>query len=256
MGLIEIAVSFLLLLLILIILVSGMFRLKTSRKASLEGIEDPKAAEAYDRISRTPPFKLIRRGVVKKLKSYDVKGTIVDIGCGPGYLLQAVAKELSENFLVGVDISREMVEKAKANFESMGYGERVEFKQGSADHLPFEDGTQDFIISSLSLHHWDEPQAVFKEIYRVLKPGGQILIYDLRRDARMLFFYLIWFAQHIALRFIDAATIRKMNEPMGSLLASYTKQEAEEMMKRTPFEDYKVEGKLIWMYIYGKKRET
>jgi ubiquinone/menaquinone biosynthesis C-methylase UbiE len=108
----------------------------------------------------------------------------------------------------------------------------------------------------LSLHHWDEPQAAFKEIYRVLKPGGQILIYDLRRDARMLFFYLIWFAQHIALRFIDAATIRKMNEPMGSLLASYTKQEAEEMMKRTPFEDYKVEGKLIWMYIYGKKRET
>ena len=256
MGLIEIAVSFFLLLLVLIILVSGMFRLKTPRTASLEGIEDPKAAEAYDRISRTPPFKLIRRGFVKKLKSYDVKGTIVDIGCGPGYLLQAVAKELSENFLVGVDVSREMVEKAKANFESMGYGERVGFKQGSADHLPFEDGTQDFIISSLSLHHWGEPQAAFKEIYRVLKPGGQILIYDLRRDARRLFFYFVWFAQNIALRFMDAATIRKMNEPMGSLLASYTKQEAEEMMKRTLFKEYKVEGKLGWMYIYGKKRET
>lgn len=238
---------------LLTILVSSLFRLNIPRHASIQGIEDPKAAEAYDRISRMPQFKLIRRNFVKILKKYAIKKSITDIGCGPGYLLQVIAKELPESTLVGVDISEEMVERAKANFMSMGYAERIEFKHGSADHLPFGDGTQDFIISTLSLHHWDEPQAVFKEIYRVLKPDGQMLIYDLRRDARRLFFYLIWFAQNIALRFMGVAAIREINEPMGSLLASYTKKEIEEMMKKTPFNDYKVQGKLGWIYLYGKK---
>ena len=255
MNLIEIAVIAFLSVLLLII-VSGLFRLNTPRKTSLEGIEDPKAAEAYDRISRMPQFKLIRRGFVKKLKKYDVKETITDIGCGPGYLLQAIAKEMPENALVGVDISKEMVEKAKANFASMGYGERIEFKQGSADHLPFDDHTQDFIISTLSLHHWNDPQAAFKEIYRVLKPGGQMLIYDLRRDARRLFFYLVWFAQNVALKIMNVSAITKINEPMGSLLSSYTKEEIEEMMKKTCFNDYKIEGKFGWIYLHGKKEET
>ena len=129
MSLIEIAVIVFLSFLLLI-LVSGLFRLNTPRKVSLKGIEDPKAAEAYDRISRMPQFKLIRRSFVKKLKKYGVKETITDIGCGPGYLLQAVAKEFPENMLIGVDISEEMVERAKKNFMSMGYGERIEFKQG------------------------------------------------------------------------------------------------------------------------------
>jgi ubiquinone/menaquinone biosynthesis C-methylase UbiE len=252
MNLIEIAaIAFLSVL--LLIIASGFFRLNTPRKTSLEGIEDPKAAEAYDRISRMPQFKLIRRGFVKKLKKYATKEAITDIGCGPGYLLQAIAKEMPENTLAGVDISEEMVEKAKANFASMGYGERIEFKQGSAGHLPFGDGTQEFIISTLSLHHWNEPQAAFSEIYRVLKPSGQMLIYDLRRDARRLFFYLIWFAQNIALRIMGVEAITKINEPTGSLLASYTKKEIEEIMKKTLFNNYKVEGKLGWMYLYGKK---
>jgi ubiquinone/menaquinone biosynthesis C-methylase UbiE len=200
-----------------------------------------------------PPFKLIRRGFVKKLKKYRPKGTIADIGCGPGYLLQAVARELPGNTLLGVDISEEMVERAKANLKSINPEKEVEFRQGSANHLPFQDATQDFIISTLSLHHWNEPLTAFNEIHRVLKPDGQMLIHDLRRDARRLFFYLIWFAQNIALRIISAEAISKINEPMGSLFASYTKKEIEEMMKKTLFGDYRVEGKFGWMYLYARK---
>jgi ubiquinone/menaquinone biosynthesis C-methylase UbiE len=226
------------------------------RSVNLEGIEDPKLAEAYDRISRMPQFRLIRRSFVNKLKKYNVEGTITDIGCGPGYLLQSIVKEFPKNNLIGVDISKEMVEKAKANLASMGYSERIEFRQGAADSLPFEDDTQDFIVSTFSLHHWADPGASFKEIFRVLKPGGQMLIFDFRRDARRLFFYLMWFAKNVALRVMGITAIRRINEPIGSLLASYTKKEIGELIKKTPFKDYEVEGKLGWMYLYGKKAET
>jgi ubiquinone/menaquinone biosynthesis C-methylase UbiE len=238
---------------LLFCIVVGSFRLETSRRASLEGIEDPAAAEAYDRISRMPQFGLVRRSFVRKLKKYPVEGSITEVGCGPGYLLQIIAREFPENKLVGVDISEAMIERAKANFNSRGSSASVEFRQGSADNLPFGDDTQDFVVSTLSLHHWADPQNAFDEIHRVLKPGGQMLILDLRRDARRIFRWLMWFAQHVALRFIGVDAIRKMNEPMGSLLASYTCEEAEEIIAKTSFSDYEVEGKSGWIYIWGKK---
>jgi ubiquinone/menaquinone biosynthesis C-methylase UbiE len=238
---------------LLLMIVLGLFRLKIPRRVSLQGIEDPRAAEAYDRVSRMPQFGLIRRSFVKKLKKHAGQGTIIDVGCGPGYLLQAIAKEFPNNNLVGVDISKEMVERARVNLDSTGQGGRTEFKQGSADKLPFNDDTQDFVVSTLSLHHWADPQASFNEIHRVLKPGGQMLILDLRRDARRIFSWLIWFAQNIALRLIDQDALRKINEPTGSLLASYTLAEAEEMMMKTSFSHFKIDGKPGWMYIWAEK---
>jgi len=238
---------------LLLIIMAGSFRLKVPRKVSLQGIEDPKAAEAYDRISRLPQFGLIRRSFVKKLKRYVVEGSITDVGCGPGYLLQLLSKEMPRHKLVGVDISEEMVERAKTNFSSIGLGGRVEFKQGSADKLPFDDGTQDFIVSTLSLHHWADPESAFNEIYRVLKPSGQMLILDSRRDARRLVLWIMWFAQNVALRVIGADVLRKVNEPTGSLLASYTDQEIRDIMSKTRFKEYEIEGKLGWIYIWGKK---
>ncbi len=232
----------------------GSFRLKTPRRVSIQGIEDPLAAEAYDRISRMPQFGLFRQSFVKKLKRYVEEGSITDVGCGPGYLLLLIAKELPVHKLVGVDISEEMIARARVNFSSIGLGGRADFKLGSADHLPFEDNTQDFIVSTLSLHHWADPQCAFDEIYRVLKPGGQVLILDLRRDARRVFFWLLWFAQNVALRAIGADVMRKINEPIGSLLASYTCREIEDILSRTYFDDYEVEGKMGWIYLWAGKK--
>lgn len=215
-------VPFFLALLLLIILGYGSTRLHVLRKVSIEGIEDPETTEAYDRISRMPQFGLLRRMFVAELRKHDPRGTITDIGCGPGYLLEAIGRKLPGNHLMGIDISPEMVEKARGNLTSKGMGDRVEFQQGKAGELPFEDSTQDFLVSTLSLHHWSDPQQAMEEFYRVLKPGGQLLIFDMRRDARRAFYWLIIFAQHVALRFLDVEAIRRINEPVGSMLASYT----------------------------------
>lgn len=240
-------------LVLLLVMIVGSLRLKTLRRVSLGGIEDAEAIEAYDRVNKMPQFALIRRVFIRELKKQPLGQTITDIGCGPGYLLQAIAQELPEKELTGVDISKEMIGRARTNFRSMGSGGRVEFRQGSAENLPFDDDTQDFIVSTFSLHHWVDPQHAFSEIYRVLKPGGQMLIFDLRRDARRMFLWLMWFAQNIALRIIGADVLRKINEPMGSLFASYTVAELKQIMSKTSFSNHKIKGKLGWMYLWAEK---
>jgi len=247
----EIA-GLILLVALFLILVLGSMRLKIPRKSSFQGIVDPEAVEEYDRVSRMPQFWLLK-SFVKKLEIYTVEGSITDVGCGSGILLGLIAKEWSTIKLVGVDISKEMLERARANFESSGLGGRAEFKEGSSDRLPFEDQTQDFVVSTLSLHHWADPESAFNEIHRVLKPGGKMLVLDLRRDARRVFFWLVWFAQNVAFRIIGLVALRRVNEPTGSLLASYTSQEITDIMSKASFSNWKIDAKLGWMYIYGVK---
>lgn len=235
------------------VFVVGSMGLKTPRKTSFQGIEDPDAVEEYDRISSTPPFRLIRRRFVGKLKKYNTERSITDVGCGPGYLLQLIAKEYPTIKLVGVDISKMMLERAKANFESMGLADRVEFREGSADSLPLGDQTQDFIVSTLSLHHWVDPKAAFNEIHRVLKPGGKMLVLDLMRDAPRIFFWVLWFAQNVAFRIIGTNAMRRAGEPTGSLFASYTSQEIREIVSKTNFSNLKIETELGFVYVYGIK---
>ena len=74
------------------------------RYASVEGIEDNAIVEAYDRISRWPQFKLIRLIILNKLKKYHPKGSVADIGCGPGYLIAAMAKSIPHLSITGIDI--------------------------------------------------------------------------------------------------------------------------------------------------------
>ncbi|MCW3997101.1 MAG: class I SAM-dependent methyltransferase [Candidatus Bathyarchaeota archaeon] len=237
-----------------VILAVGSIKLKIPRKVSIKGIGDPRVVEEYDRISRLPQFKLIRQNIVKKLKKYNIKKVITDIGCGPGYLLQNIAKELPDIKLIGVDISKEMIQRAKNNLNTIGLSGRAEFKVGSVEHLPFEDLTQDFIISTGALHHFANPNLALDEIYRVLKPDGQMLIFDLRRDVRRIFFWLLWFAQNIAFRIMGLNALRRINEPTGSMLASYTIEEIQEIMSKTNFRDWTIEGKTGWIYIWARKK--
>ena len=149
-----------------------------------------------------------------------------------------------------------MVERAETNFNSHGLGGRAEFKEGSSENLPFKDQTQDFIVSTGALHHFSDPTLAFNEIYRVLKPGGQMLMLDLRRDVPWFFFGFIRFVQNVALRIIGLNALRRLNEPTGSLLASYTKEEIREIMLRSDFSTWTIEGKLGWIYIWGRKTGT
>jgi ubiquinone/menaquinone biosynthesis C-methylase UbiE len=252
MGPWEIALVFIVLAMALA-LAYGSTRLRVPRRVGFEGIEDPEMAEAYDRLSRLPQFALFRRGLIGELEGRNPAGTVVDVGCGPGYLLGEMGKRFPGIRLVGIDISEEMVGRARANMVSWGLGERADFRRGEAAALPFEASSQDFIVSTLSLHHWSDPAKALAEFHRVLKPGGQVLVMDLRRDTLRIFYWLILFAQNVALRVLGAGAMTRSGEPLNSLLSSYTVEELKAIAGETPFGEFKVDGRIGWLYLWCRK---
>jgi ubiquinone/menaquinone biosynthesis C-methylase UbiE len=135
----------------------------------------------YDVLSRFTEAGLFR-GI-----SDDVAGEappearVLEVGCGPGHLSIALTKRHA--FVVtGLDLDPAMIDRARANAErSIAAGERhPTFVVGDVASLPFDVGAFDVVVSTFSMHHWDDPSAGLAEIGRVLRPGGRALIWDLR----------------------------------------------------------------------------
>jgi ubiquinone/menaquinone biosynthesis C-methylase UbiE len=226
-----------------------LIKIQPSRKPSLEGIDEVQAAQAYDRISKWPQFRVLRRLIVRQLRRHKPTGILADIGCGPGLLTMLIAQKFPWMKVLGLDTAQEMIKTANANAISLGFEGRVEFREGNIQSLPLPDHSLDFAISSLSLHHWSEPERGLAEIHRVLKSGGQLLLIDMRRDSRLFFYLLMIFATSIVM----PAAMRKINEPLGSVLASFTLMEIKKLYAQSPFKAYKVHGGLGWMIIWGRK---
>ena len=110
--------------------------------------------------------------------------TVLDLGSGAGFdCFLAASKVGPKGRVIGVDMTPEMIEKARANAAKGGIA-NVEFRLGEIEHLPIEDGSVDVIISNCVINLSDDKPKVFLEMRRVLKEGGRISISDiaLRRE--------------------------------------------------------------------------
>ncbi len=147
------------------------------RRLRPQGIFWPLSAW-YNSVSQTSAFRRHYDLVADEVAGQVQGGRILDIGTGPGWLLAALRQRLPTATLVGMDISPAMVATAKRNLA----GESgVELHLAGAGILPFPDASFDLVVSTLSMHHWKELTLSLNEIWRVLKDGQCVLIYDLVR---------------------------------------------------------------------------
>jgi SAM-dependent methyltransferase len=144
---------------------------------------------------------------------------VLDIGCGRGLMLIGAAKRLTTGMSTGIDIwqSEDLTgnrpEATLENARREGVAERVEVKTADMRQLPFADGSFDVVLSCAAIHNLyveaDRTQAI-REVARVLKPGGQALIADIRHTRH----YAVVFEQH------GCEEVRRLDSPILSGLCA------------------------------------
>ena len=208
-----------------------------------EGIQGEDMVAVFDQFARNmrdkgyhPVEALIKAGIRK--------GRALEIGPGPGYVGLEWLKRCPEAALTGLEISPAMLRMAEKNAAADALAARAEYKEGNCLKMPFQDGRFDAVFSNGSLHEWEDPVRAFDEIDRVLKPGGRVLIADMRRDVSPLLKWMIYFS-----------TRPRAIRPgfLTSLAASYTVPELEAIASRSKLAGVAVRPDVFGLILTAEK---
>lgn len=161
--------------------------------------------------------------------------SVLEVAPGPGYLCIELAK-LGPYRIAGVDLSTDMVKIARQKAEQAGVS--VDFQQGNSSNLPFSAGSFDFLVCRAAFKNFAQPVRALQEMHRVLKPGGQALIIDLRRGAS-------WpevseAVNAMGLSLVNRA-VTKLTFRFMLLKNAYAREHIERMLAQTQFSGKEIE---------------
>ncbi len=153
---------------------------------------------------------------------------VLDIGSGAGIDVLLASKKVGESGrVIGLDMTPEMIERGKKNVEEAGVG-NIEFRQGEAESMPVEDETVDLIVSNCVINLSPDKKKVFEEAYRILKPGGRILISDI-------------VTHNLSQKIKD-----NMNAWVGCVAGALEEEDYLKTIRNAGFKDVEVVGKIVF----------
>jgi arsenite methyltransferase len=177
------------------------------------------------------------------LASLKTGETVVDLGCGGGFDCFLASKEVGRSGkVIGVDMTPEMIAKARENAVKAG-ASNIEFRLGEIEHLPVADNSADIIMSNCVINLSPDKLRVYRDAFRVLKPGGRLAISDIVATAPV------------------PEEIRKNLALLTACIGgAATIEETEHLLREAGFQDIKItpnekSGELIREWIPGKQIE-
>jgi ubiquinone/menaquinone biosynthesis C-methylase UbiE len=216
------------------------------------------AADTYAKVARIASADFYMR-TAQEVAGKMNAGRLLDVGTGPGYLPTHIALRAPKIQIVGIDLSRKMVELARRHSDEQGVSRSVRFEPGNAGAMRFTDGSFDMVISTRALHYWKNPMKVLNEIHRVLKPGGEAWIYDLCRDAPGL--EIKEYEANIR-KWMKAAGIGRFSRAWTYLMTrreikvdSYSVGELTSIATASRFHEYDVRRQGVWMRAVLRKEK-
>ncbi len=146
-----------------------------------EVMEAAEEALAYNELERLFGEILFQGFAESAVQMGVATGKVLDVGTGPGRIAIRIAKLNPKFSIDAIDLSKTMLTLAEQNAREQRVGDRIRFSLGDAKRIPFADQTFDLVVCHNMLHQLPDPLVTVKEIDRVTKPHGAILIRDVRR---------------------------------------------------------------------------
>ncbi|MFZ5444996.1 MAG: methyltransferase domain-containing protein [Myxococcota bacterium] len=147
-----------------------------------QAMEQPWVARSWERYVRPAVDTVLTRGRLDHDSEYTVirnfltgapAGPIVDLGCGAGLILRRLSRDFPHHQVIGVDVSRPMLEEAMAQVRE--HAEAADFVRAQVPGLPFNDASVGAIVAVGFIHFQQELAPLLRECGRVLKPGGKLV---------------------------------------------------------------------------------
>ncbi len=203
---------------------------------------DEKTAEHFRKyMQKYPELYDALADIIQKQCSVDTP-VFVDLGTGPGLLGPAIFKKIPHATVFGVDPLRHMLvlaQKTNAEFSSFFP------MQGNAEHLPFKNQSVDVTISRFSLPYWQNQLDCFKEIFRILKPGGKIVFEVLNKDFPRFKLFLV--RLHMMLRGAPGDVIRYH---VDAYAQAHTMEDITTLLRQASFTTIQIQGaRKDWKFV-------